>query len=65
MFFYLKIIFRYNLIEARDAEINDLINKLRDLGLDLISNIEVNIDYPEYEDIEVMTIEKVKDFFYS
>ncbi|MBO6195096.1 MAG: tRNA uridine-5-carboxymethylaminomethyl(34) synthesis GTPase MnmE [Bacilli bacterium] len=38
------------------------INKLRNKALDLISNIEVNIDYPEYEDIEVMTIEDIKNF---
>ena len=38
------------------------INKLRNKALDLISNIEVNIDYPEYEDIEVMTIEDIKKF---
>lgn len=38
------------------------INRLRNKALDLISNIEVNIDYPEYEDIEVMTIEDIKIF---
>ena len=38
------------------------INKLRNKALDLISNIEVNIDYPEYEDIEEMTIEDIKKF---
>lgn len=49
-------------INGVDGRLSNKINKLRDLGLDLISNIEVNIDYPEYEDIEVMTIEKVRDF---
>lgn len=49
-------------INGVEGRLSNKINKLRDLGLDLISNIEVNIDYPEYEDIEVMTIEKVKDF---
>ena len=38
------------------------INKLRNKALDLISNIEVNIDYPECEDIEEMTIEDIKKF---
>ncbi|MBQ3475706.1 MAG: tRNA uridine-5-carboxymethylaminomethyl(34) synthesis GTPase MnmE [Bacilli bacterium] len=38
------------------------INKLRDKALDIVSNIEVNIDYPEYEDIEVMTIEDIKKY---
>ena len=49
-------------INGVDGRLSNKINKLRDIGLDLISNIEVNIDYPEYEDIEVMTIEKVRDF---
>ena len=49
-------------INGVDGRLSKKINDIRDLGLDLISNIEVNIDYPEYEDIEVMTIEKVRDF---
>lgn len=49
-------------INGVDGKLSKKINAIRDLGLDLISNIEVNIDYPEYEDIEVMTIEKVRDF---
>jgi tRNA modification GTPase len=38
-----------------------LITKFRDTLKSLLSSIEVNIDYPEYYDIEVMTIEKVKE----
>ena len=37
-------------------------NKINDIRSDLskiITNIEVNIDYPEYEDIEVLTNEKI------
>ncbi len=49
-------------INGVDGKLSNKINTIRDLGLDLISNIEVNIDYPEYEDIEVMTIEKVREF---
>ena len=49
-------------INGVDGKLSKKINNIRDLGLDLISNIEVNIDYPEYEDIEVMTIDKVRDF---
>ena len=49
-------------INGVDGKLSKKINDIRNLGLDLISNIEVNIDYPEYEDIEVMTIEKVRDF---
>ena len=56
-----------NLIEAktdtsRELSINQLngnaskvISNLRTSLVDVISNIEVNIDYPEYEDIEVLT----------
>lgn len=49
-------------INGVDGKLSKKINDIRDLGLDLISNIEVNIDYPEYEDIEVMTIDKVREF---
>ena len=38
----------------------DKINKLRKRLLDILTNIEVNIDYPEYLDIEVVTIDKIK-----
>lgn len=37
-----------------------LIEKFRDKLKDLLSSIEVNIDYPEYYDIEVVTIDKIK-----
>ena len=36
---------------------SNLIRKLRQQILEILANIEVNIDYPEYEDIEVMTNE--------
>ena len=49
-------------ITGIDGRLSNKINKLRDKALDLISNIEVNIDYPEYEDIEIMTIEDIKKF---
>ena len=60
-----------NLIEAktetsREMSINqltgsvsNLITNLRDELIEVISNIEVNIDYPEYEDITVLTNEKI------
>ena len=35
------------------------LNKIRDDLLNIQANIEVNIDYPEYEDIEVLTAEKL------
>ena len=60
-----------NLIEsetdtAREMSINQLtgsvsniISSLRKKLVNIISNIEVNIDYPEYEEIEVLTNEKI------
>ena len=54
--------------KAREMALNqvsgDVSNLIRDLRTDLagiISNIEVNIDYPEYEDTPVMTNNKVKN----
>lgn len=41
-------------------ELSNRINKLREKILSLIANIEVNIDYPEYEDAVVVTNELVK-----
>ena len=60
-----------NLIEAKtdisrkmsinqlNGQVSNIIKKLRTKLVDIISNIEVNIDYPEYEDIEVVTTEKI------
>ena len=42
-------------------ELSNRINKLREEVLSLIANIEVNIDYPEYEDAIVVTKELVKE----
>ena len=41
------------------GKVSNMISKLRDELAGIISNIEVNIDYPEYEDIEEMTIDKI------
>ena len=53
--------------KARQIVINNLtgtttnkIKKLREKLVQIISNIEVNIDYPEYQDIEEMTTKKIK-----
>lgn len=60
-----------NLIEAKTevgrklsinqltGNVSNLIENLRQKLLEIISNIEVNIDYPEYEDIEVLTNKKI------
>lgn len=39
------------------GKVSDLINQLRDDMVQIISNINVNIDYPEYDDVEIMTNE--------
>ena len=41
------------------GKVSNMISRLRDELAGIIANIEVNIDYPEYEDIEEMTIEKI------
>ncbi len=52
--------------KSRKLSINQLsgivsnnIKELRDKLVAIISNIEVNIDYPEYDDIEVITNDKI------
>ena len=42
-------------INTLTGETSNLIKDLRKELVQIISNIEVNIDYPEYEDIEVLT----------
>ncbi len=42
-------------------ELSDKINDLRSKILELIANIEVNIDYPEYEDAVVVTKELIDE----
>lgn len=58
--------------KARKLAINNLTgstsNKIKDLReklVKIISNIEVNIDYPEYEDIEIITEESIKKYINS
>ncbi len=46
-------------ISGLKGNISKLIEKFRDNLKDLLSSIEVNIDYPEYYDIEVVTKEKI------
>ncbi len=41
------------------GKISDIIRKMKERLIGLETNIEVNIDYPEYEDIEDMTNSKV------
>ena len=46
-------------INQLSGNISNLINNLKQKELKILSNIEVNIDYPEYEDIEVLTNKKI------
>ena len=56
----------HNYLQAKSAingvngSIDRLLNPLMEEMKNVISSIEVNIDYPEYEDVEIMTNEKVK-----
>ena len=43
------------------GDVSSLISNLRKDISKTLANIEVNIDYPEYEDIEVMTVDMIKD----
>ncbi len=53
-------------INQLNGKVSNLIRELRDNLIEIISNIEVNIDYPEYEDIEELTnndiYPKIKEF---
>ena len=40
-----------------DGKTSQLINELRDDMVQIISNINVNIDYPEYDDVDIITDE--------
>ena len=48
-------------INQVSGNVSNLIKDLRQELVNTIANIEVNIDYPEYEDIEVVTIDMVKN----
>ena len=48
-------------INELSGNVSRLIEDTREDIISLISNIEVNIDYPEYEDIEVVTINKIRE----
>lgn len=41
-------------INQVDGKVSAYIKELRSIIVEILANIEVNIDYPEYEDIEVM-----------
>ena len=48
-------------INQVSGKVSKLIKDLREDMVTLIANIEVNIDYPEYEDIEVVTNQMIEE----
>ena len=46
-------------LNGLNGEVSKKINELKKRELEILSNIEVNIDYPEYNDIEVLTNQKI------
>ena len=46
-------------INQVNGEVSKLIKNLRQDIIEILANIEVNIDYPEYEDIEEVTNQKI------
>lgn len=44
-----------------DGDLSRLIKKLRKDILDVLAQVEVNIDYPEYDDVEEMTTKMLKE----
>lgn len=48
-------------LQNESGALKEMITKYRDKLKDLISHIEVNIDYPEYYDIEVVDDKKIND----
>lgn len=53
-------------VKQLDGALSDLINNIRQEILNTLAQVEVNIDYPEYDDVEEMTTkllyEKTADF---
>ncbi len=48
-------------INQLSGQVSNMIKELRNEVMDVLANIEVNIDYPEYDDIEQITNKKVFD----
>ena len=52
---------RVQSINQLEGRLTNIIRVFRQELLELLANVEVNIDYPEYEDIEVVTIDNIKE----
>ena len=42
-------------VKQLDGSLSNLINNIRQEILESLAQVEVNIDYPEYDDVETMT----------
>ncbi|XMB68081.1 tRNA uridine-5-carboxymethylaminomethyl(34) synthesis GTPase MnmE [Mycoplasmatota bacterium zrk1] len=51
--------------QGLSGSISKLITSLKDKIIDIIGKVEVNIDYPEYDDVEVLTHEVLKPKVFS
>ena len=47
-------------INEISGKVSDLVNDLREEMVQVISNINVNIDYPEYDDVDIITNDVIK-----
>ena len=50
---------RFLAVNQVKGDVSGLIKNLRQSILEILANIEVNIDYPEYEDAEIVTIDMI------
>ncbi|GEL76327.1 tRNA uridine-5-carboxymethylaminomethyl(34) synthesis GTPase MnmE [Tenuibacillus multivorans] len=48
-------------LKQMDGRLSDLIRKLRQELIETVAHVEVNIDYPEYDDVEEMTHDMLID----
>ena len=50
-----------NAVKQLDGNLSDLINNTREEILNTLAQVEVNIDYPEYDDVEEATTEIIRE----
>ena len=50
-----------NAVKQLDGSLSDLINNTRQEILNTLAQVEVNIDYPEYDDVEEMTTQLMRE----
>lgn len=48
-------------IQQLEGRLSHKINELRQMILNVLAQVEVSIDYPEYEDVEEMTVKHIKE----